>query len=208
MKKKITLILLCLLCLASGCKESGASLYSDGAGLYLDGKYEEAVEKLEEAKAAGFSDESDPSALNSVLGNAYMELQQIDKAIECYDEALSMDDDNVRNYVNLAVAYRQKGDTEKAKELYSKALSIDPDYAELNSSLGTLYLLEGNNDKAIECFRKAIEADPDLAVAYGNAALAYAYAGEYETAENYLKVAEEKGYRKTDAIKKIIEDLK
>ena len=65
---------------------------------------------------------------------------------------------------------------------------MDPDYPELNSSIGTLYLLLDDAQAAIPYFEKAIEEDSTLAVTYGNAALAYAMTGNFQTAEEYLDI--------------------
>ena len=211
MKKKFisVITILCIIFTFSACSSSdGDSLYKDGQKAYMNGDYDAALSYFEDAIKKGVSENVSTSDLYAFLGNTYMELDDIDKAIESYDISLEADSSNVRNYVNLAIAYRQKGDGNKAKQLYVQATAIDPDYPELNSSLGSPYLLEGDAEKAIEYFNKAIEKDPDLAVAWGNAALAYAKTDDFEKANEYLNTAREKGYKNADTIAEMIEEEK
>ena len=106
------------------------------------------------------------------------------------------------NEINIARVNRAY---DKAMELYQEGLEIDPDYPELNSSIGTLYLLLDDAQAAIPYFEKE---DSTLAVTYGNAALAYAMTGDFETAEEYLDIAKSKGYTNADIIQERIDALK
>ena len=73
--------------------------------------------------------------------------------------------------------------------------------------VGSSCHLKGSQD-IVELFEKAIEEDSTLAVTYGNAALAYAMTGDFETAEEYLDIAKSKGYTNADIIQERIDALK
>lgn len=211
MKKRIAILtfIICFTLCLTGCNSNdGDKLYNEGTNAYLDGDYTTALEKFEAAKETGVSDEIKQSDLYAFLGNCYLELSDLDNAISNYQLSLEADSDDVRNYVNLAIAYRQSGDLDKAMELYLQATEVDPDYPELNSSLGSLYVIKEDPEKAIEYFNKAIKTDPSLAVAWGNCALAYAMIDDFETADNYLKTSIEKGYENADVIENMIEHEK
>ena len=157
---------------------SGDASAMKGVELYQDGKYEEAIEALNDAVKNG-TDKYEQSEVYSVLGGCYLELSDYEKAIEAYKTSLEEDSTSVSGWVNLGVAYRQNGDLTDAEDCYIKALDIDPEYAELRSSLGTLYIIKNEPEKAVVEFDKAIELNPTLAVAHGNAALAYSIIGDF-----------------------------
>ncbi len=151
MKKLVILFIsILLLSLPASCTSltggGGDASAVKGSELYQDGKYEEAIEVLNDAIAKG-TDKYKLSEVYSLIGGSYLELGDCDNAIETYKKALDEDNTSVSNWVNLGVAYRQNGDLNNAEDSYTKALEIDPDYAELRSSLGTLYIIKNEPKK-------------------------------------------------------------
>lgn len=207
-KVKSIVLLICMVVSLCGCSRvSGDTIYLSGVRDYNEGSLISAVEKFEKAKEAGLERYSEAD-LYSYLGSCYLEMDMHDEAIENYTYAMKIAPDGVEHVVNLAIAYRQSGDNGKAMELYLQAMEIDPDYAELNSSLGSLYILEDEPETAIYYFNRAIELDPGLAVAYGNGALAYALAGDFEMAEEFLEKSIARGYANADIIRERIDALR
>lgn len=208
-KKIVSVIMmLCMVASLSACNRvSGDTIYLSGVRDYNEDSLISAIEKFEKAREAGLERYSEAD-LYSYLGSCHLELDMYDEAIEYYTMAMELAPDGVEHVVNLAIAYRQSGDNGKAMELYLQALEIDPDYAELNSSLGSLYILEDEPETAIYYFNRAIELDPSLAVAYGNGALAYALAGDFEMAEEFLEKSIARGYANADIIRERIDALR
>jgi len=52
---------------------------------------------------------------------------EVDKALECFKEALAMDRDNPRVHLNLGVALKLKGDLAGARAALEKAKSLEPE---------------------------------------------------------------------------------
>ncbi len=186
---------------------AGDSSAEKGLELYNEGKYEEAIDELDNAIEKG-TDKYELREVYSALGGSYLELDDYENAIDTYKKAIDEDSTSVSNWVNLGVAYRQNGDLSDAEECYTKALEIDPEYAELRSSLGTLYIVKDEPEKAIVEFEKAMELNPNLAVTCGNAALAYAMTGDFKRADELLKKSKVLGYENTDVIQSKIDELK
>lgn len=73
------------------------------------------------------------------LGNIFIQKREFDKAIEIFQEALTVSDTNSELYVGLGNAYSQKGDVEKSASFLNKALSLDSNNANAYFMLGLLY---------------------------------------------------------------------
>ncbi|MBE5883232.1 MAG: tetratricopeptide repeat protein [Lachnospiraceae bacterium] len=201
-------VILCLIMTLCGCGNvSGDTIFLSAVRDYNENSLISAIEKFEKASEKGLERYSE-GELYTYLGHCHIELDMCDRAIEYYIQAVESEPDRVEYVVNLAIAYRQSGDNKTAMELYLQAMEINPDYPELNSSLGSLYVLENDPETAIYYFNRAVELDPSLAVAYGNGALAYAMAGDFEMAEEYLEMSITRGYENAEIIRERIEALR
>ncbi|MBE0448025.1 MAG: O-antigen ligase family protein [Actinobacteria bacterium] len=76
-------------------------------------------------------------ALNPVMVDAYLDigvahayLDDYDKAISAWSDALMIEPDNNRAYFNLGWAYEHKGERLRAKEAYLKAYQLNPNMTE------------------------------------------------------------------------------
>lgn len=116
-----------------------------------------------------------------LLGNAYIYLEDYDKAIEEYQNGLKLDPEFRDVKTNIAMAYREKGriygqkdnNLPKALEMLEKAVFFNPNDAQSYSFLGTVYGIAGQTDKAVSALEKALSIRFDkndamnLSVAYG-----------------------------------------
>ena len=59
-------------------------------------------------------------------GNALMELGRFEEALHCYDEALSMENENDAFLCNKGVAFLELGSYNEAIECFRKTLVINP----------------------------------------------------------------------------------
>jgi len=84
------------------------------------------------------------------LGLAYLNIHDFDKAIECFNKALSL---NKRSYpvlANLAKAYLIKGNLEQSLNVYKDIESIEPNNVDIKSNIARILLTSGKIDEAYE----------------------------------------------------------
>lgn len=84
----------------------------------------------------------------------------VEGAIACYDDALSLDPNHRFALFRLAVNVDLRGEDEEARELYERALMSPPVNAACVINLGILYEDMGNYRRAMQCFDLALQADP------------------------------------------------
>jgi Tfp pilus assembly protein PilF len=124
------------------------------------------------------------------LGVAYQSEGLIDKAIEQYKIALSLEWNYLDTHYNLGTAYRSKGMIDKAIEQFRTALTLQPYDWKIYNALGSVYGIKGLTDKAIENFRIAIKLKPDFASAHYNLGVAYRAKGLIEKANEHFRIAQ------------------
>jgi tetratricopeptide (TPR) repeat protein len=109
------------------------------------------------------------------------------KAIEHYNEAIILDQDNPVPYNNRGLAFLKLNESDKAISDYNKALDLKPDYGEAYFNRGLAYYHSGGwsdaklmgafkkepYEKSIQEFTKAIEVNPKNAETYYQRGLAY-----------------------------------
>ena len=66
--------------------------------------------------------------IRKLLGNIYLNLNDIDKAVENYNICLSVNPNDADIYNNFGVIASQKGQNAQAAEMFKKALSINPNH--------------------------------------------------------------------------------
>jgi len=60
----------------------------------------------------------------------------LEKARDCYEKALLIDDQHLTSYINIGSVYRDLGQRNKAYEALMKALEIDPEDEDAKDNLG------------------------------------------------------------------------
>lgn len=108
-------------------------------------------------------------------GNDFMKSEKFSDAIECYSQALKLDNKNSVYYCNRAAAYSKLNKHKNAIEDCQRALTIDPLYSKAYGRMGIAYTALEDHESALECYRKALELDP------GN-----------QSYQNNLEIAEQK----------------
>lgn len=135
------------------------------------------------------------------LGNIYVYLQDADKAlssylqavqiksdyIEAYDKILSLKPDFAAAYLNRGNAKLTQGRAPEAMADFRMAIKYRPDYASAYNNIGTaLEQTDGRLDEVIDSYRHAIALKPDFFEAYNNLGVVFQYQNRYEEAvENY-----------------------
>ncbi|WP_036483734.1 tetratricopeptide repeat protein [Myxosarcina sp. GI1] len=100
------------------------------------------------------------------LGKAFQEQKDLEKAIACYQQALSDDKLYIRVSYELGAIYCRQQQLERAKSCYQQILAADSSQALAQHQLGRLYLHQQCVTEAIDCFQKTIECDPEFSKAY------------------------------------------
>lgn len=179
---------------------------------------------LETASAAAkmMKDRNSEARHQHYLGLAYADLNEIRKAIECYERSLSgtreidygISEGSILN--NLGNAYLDLGEIQKAIEFYKQAQSIAVRVYDrrgegfAKSNLGIAYYDLGETRKAIEYYEQALNIAQEIGNRYsegrniGNLGTAYAQLGETRKAiacyEKQSAVAKEIGDRYSEGI--------
>jgi tetratricopeptide (TPR) repeat protein len=112
--------------------EEAKRLYEDGIDAYRAGEYEEALEKLGQAREL-FAGEGDRKSMSEVLndmGVVYVQMEAGEEAKNTLEEALAirteLEDRSGQGITlgNLGMMYARQGDEEEAAEAYEQAIEI------------------------------------------------------------------------------------
>ncbi len=118
-------------------------------------------------KRAGDRETSEQHRLWFLLGQCADNLQDDETAVKAYNQAFSLDSQDLPSLVGLALAYYRVKDWEKAFKYHQMVLVHHRDELGREQTTETLYRLgiikkeQGENRKALNMFDKALEEDPD-----------------------------------------------
>lgn len=142
--------------------------------------------------AKGFST-SDRAHIFNNRGIAYEKIDEFDKAVADYDQAISLKPDFSWAYHNRGIVHRRQGDLDKAIADHTEALRLDPNFAEAFNSRGNAYAKQGQYDRAIADFVSALKLQPEYPEALYNRAGAYRVKGDDDLAiADYDKLLRQK----------------
>ncbi len=131
------------------------------------------------------------------LGEVYSALDDDEKAISNYENALKFDSELTEIYVPLGILYYQRGnpgDIDKADPMLTKALAISPNDAETQYFLGLIRYGQNRDQEALSAFTKAKTLDPDYAEAFVASGDTLMRLGETDkAAADYTKATQLKG---------------
>jgi len=99
------------------------------------------------------------------------------KAIEQYEKALEIDEENPEVYQRLGYALIEAEDYERAVKTYRRWVELTPKDCHSHASLGFAYLRQNLTDQAMGEYEKALELCPDDPNAFVNMGKAYREAG-------------------------------
>lgn len=136
-------------------------------------------------------DDSDRKAAenNTSLGQAYMERQQYEVALEKLKRAVANDKTYAPAHTLLGILYETIGEVDQAEEELKLALKYAPDNGDVNNNYGAFLCRTGRGEKADPYFMKAVK-DPFYEtpqVAYVNAGNCMIGLGDLDKAEAYLR---------------------
>lgn len=111
---------------------------------------------------------------HNYLGMTYAFLGQIDRAIECLQEAVSLEPNYAEALTNLGVLLAMQDKKNEAIGVYRQALGINNQIPELHNNLGLLLRDTDKWQEAIDEFEQAIALAPNYVDAIVNLGLVYA----------------------------------
>jgi predicted Zn-dependent protease len=169
--------ILASVCLQSGQPYKGAALVKSDAALaaqyrdaavrraqddFLHNRYRAAATELEALKSLGPQDFS----FYKLLGTAYYQLGDPQKASDEFQNALRLDPKNEQVYFNLGMLYLKFHTPELAHLVFDHGLKELPRSPLLWMGMGLTEHLTDQTDKAAAALKKAIELDSAFADAY------------------------------------------
>ncbi|MEO1342295.1 MAG: tetratricopeptide repeat protein [Cyanobacteria bacterium J06635_13] len=88
------------------------------------------------------------------------------EATKYYLKALSLQDDNPRQYLSVGNIYFKQGLLKEAAGNYQRAIELKPDFSNVYKRLGDLLKQKNQLDDAVKCYQKSLEIQPDFKGAY------------------------------------------
>ncbi|MEW6675084.1 MAG: tetratricopeptide repeat protein [Nitrospirota bacterium] len=186
MRKYLLILFLLLTAFLSSCATSktgenvqrASAHYKLGISYYNNNKIQAAY--VEFQKALEFNP-NDKEVLNAIGVIYLLNLEDIPKAIEFFERAISIDADFSDAHNNLGYAYEKTGMVKDAIKSYKTALA-NPLYQTAEkalNNLGRIYYRLGRYDDAIDAYREAIKRVPEFVLPYYGLALCYNAKGKY-----------------------------
>lgn len=121
-----------------------------------------------------------------LIGGAFYDHNQYEKAIEVFQKVLEYDPSNFDALNNLGVSYDQIDDEENALFYFNKLLELNPNSARILSSIGAVYQKLDDLKTCISYYDKALAVDPEFVSAIYNKGVALHESGYYEESTHYF----------------------
>jgi spermidine synthase len=159
-------------------------IYGLGVRYLAEGRFEEAVAKLQQALNLR-PDSPDPHVS---LGECYLRWGKLEDALRHFNDADRIRPNEAGIAFRIGTVLDQLGRKAEAEQAYLKAIRLGPDSFEARNNLGRLYLGAGNIAEARIHFEEAVRIAPARPEAVYNLGLAYARESKWnEAAEQYRK---------------------
>ena len=163
--------------------------------------YRQALQYSEKMK-----DTLNTGILNSLIGNVYMDIEQIDKGKAYYRKAINVLKHSDNNYYgdilnNYGIVFYDEGKYDSALYYYQQALDVYQKINQLDAigagfqNIGITYVMMHNEKRGLEYLHRALDIfnkqdlTNDQASAMVDLGQAYMETGQYDSAVDYLKRA-------------------
>lgn len=121
---------------------------------------------------SGIIETSDPGYVLAIAylnrGLAYREKGDETRAIDDFDEAISLNPEYAEAYFNRGTVHNGKGDYDRAIADFGQAILLDPKDAGAYNNRGIAYKNKGEYGRAISDFDEALRIDPQFKAAVQN----------------------------------------
>ena len=109
--------------------------------------------------------------------------KQLDEAIEQWENAVSLNKNNLKAYICLGIVYNEENMSDNAIKVLKHALEINPKYATIHLTLARIYEQKGVLDDAIYEYLKVLEIDPETVDIHNKLGILYEKKGLKEEAK-------------------------
>ncbi len=160
--------------------------YFDKAEAYIKiGNYSKAKKAVEEGVNKG---EGERVELLLNKGKILNDIGDHKGALEVYDEAIDLDENNLELWKFRADTLLNLGLFKEANETYDDIMSSTQD-EELWNNKGYVLFSTGNYPEAVKCYKRSLDMSPEFGPAHYNLAYLYHTTGEYREAVKHYKEA-------------------
>ena len=194
-------------------------LYADGMQAVRQGKYQQALQKLQRAvalkpeyakahaamgtiylqlgdfpaseKALTFALNINPNLIQAEANLAvlYTKTERLDDAIRVYQTLVRRSPESLQVRLGIASAYQQAERFPEAIEAYLESLKLSPNLAAAMTNLASCYEVVEDDEQAIRYYKAALAVEPNLPMANGNLGAIYQEQGELDKALPLLETA-------------------
>ncbi|MDE0635289.1 MAG: tetratricopeptide repeat protein [Candidatus Poribacteria bacterium] len=143
-----------------------------------------------ELEAEEVSNEQERAITQEFIAAAqkFVELGEIDKAIEIYERIVKGTPEDLESRAQLATLYTRTNQHEKAAQTYSKLLEADPENIKYQDALVNSLQTAGKHNEALEIAQTYVQMQPEVGVHYARLARLYEAEGNEAAAlANYKK---------------------
>jgi len=120
--------------------------------------------------------------VDALLGELYLNLQQPDKAVNCFTSAAAQSPQNPGYLSRLGQAYLAAQDNVTAVDILNQAIALGEPTADTLNALGAAYINLRHFTAAEKFLEKALALDPHAAIIHDNLVLAWAGVGKTQEA--------------------------
>jgi tetratricopeptide (TPR) repeat protein len=105
-------------------------------------------------------------ALHLLLGKAYLNRGDDDKALVELEQAAQADAKLPLVHYNIGIVYKRKRDLDKAREEFLKDVAVEPDVAYNYDELGTMSMAQDQNAEARRYFEQALRRNSQIGTSW------------------------------------------
>ncbi|MGB3137395.1 MAG: tetratricopeptide repeat protein [Nodosilinea sp.] len=120
-----------------------------------------------------------------LLGNLYLQNNNVDKALPLLEQARGLLPDNARVMFALGSAYLQQDDLQLASSYLEQGLQLEPDNPSALFDLGNTYFKLERYPEAIASFERSVAAEPEFWPSVNNIGLVLYEQGNTQKAVEY-----------------------
>ena len=113
-------------------------------------------------------------------GQEYTDIEDYERAVECYKKAVEIDPKDDRVWYNLVFTYDKLKNYEKAIECCKKVVEINPNHYDAWHFMGLLYEELKNYKEQLKCYKKVIAINPEYLRAWYNMGVMFWHFKNYE----------------------------
>ncbi|MCU0287135.1 MAG: tetratricopeptide repeat protein, partial [Acidobacteria bacterium] len=144
---------------------------------------------LEKITDKAFESESQNPSHYLTFGNNYAELEKYDKAINSYNEAITLYPNYTLAYSNKGYVLNKLGQYEEAVKILKDAIDLNPEDSQAYNNIGIALRKLKRYDEMWEKFQNAIANDPNNFITYINRGRIYEKMGKQEDALKDYRIA-------------------